>query len=95
MTSDLFQKSLKAWGVDHRLSAAYDPHSNCRVEIAVKAGKRLLRDNVGHNGRLDTDKVIRALMQFRNTPMQDCRRLPAQMVYGRAMRDFIPSVQHK
>merc|ERR1711891_138360 len=34
-------------------------------------------------------------MQFRNTPMQDCRRSPAQMVFGRAMRDFIPSLPHK
>ena len=30
MTSDLFQKSLKAWGVRHRLSSSYHPHSNCR-----------------------------------------------------------------
>ena len=95
MTSDLFQKSLKAWGIRHRLSSAYNPHSNCRAEIAVKAGKRLLRDNVGHNGSLDTDKVMRAVMQFRNTPMQDCRRSPAQMVFTRALRDFIPSLKHK
>ena len=46
------------------LSAAYNPHSNCRAEIAVKAGKRLLRDNVGYNGTLDTDKVMRAVLQF-------------------------------
>jgi len=95
MTSDVFQKSLKVWGIRHRLSSAYNPHSNCRAEIAVKAGKRLLRDNVGHHGSLDTDKVMRAVMQFRNTPMQDCRRSPAQMVFGRAMRDFIPSLKHK
>ena len=95
MMSDLFQKSLKAWGVRHRLSAAYHAHANCRAEVAVKVGKRMLRDNVGHNGTLDTDKVMRALLQFRNTPMQDCRRSPAQMVFGRAMRDFIPSLQYK
>ena len=95
MTSDVFQKSLKAWGVRHCLSAAYNPHSNCRAEIAVKTGKRLLRDNVGHGGSLNTDRLMRAVMQFRNTPMQDCRRSPAQMVFGRAMRDFIPSLPHK
>merc|ERR1711891_103956 len=74
LTSDVFQKSLKAWGVRHRLSAAYNPHSNCRAELAVKTGKRLLRDNVGPGGTLNTDRFMRAVMQFRNTPMQDCRR---------------------
>ena len=95
MTSAVFQKNLKAWGIRHRLSASYNPHSNCRAELAVKAGKKLLRDNVGPGGSLDTDRVMRAVMQFRNTPMQDCRRSPAQMVFGRQMRDFIPSLQHK
>ena len=39
MTSTLFQQSLKAWGVRHRLSSAFLPHSNCRAEIAVKSGR--------------------------------------------------------
>ena len=50
MMSDVFQKSLKAWGVRHRLSSAYNPQSNCRAELAVKVGKKLLRDNTGHGG---------------------------------------------
>ena len=95
MTSSLFQQSLKAWGVRHRLSSSYLPHSNCRAEIAVKSGKRLLRDNVGPGGTLDTDRFMRAVMQYRNTPMQDSMRSPAQMVFGRQMRDFLPSLPHK
>ena len=63
MTSTLFQQSLKAWGVRHRLSSAYLPHSICRAEIAVKLGKRLLRDNVGPGGTLDNDRFMRAAMQ--------------------------------
>jgi hypothetical protein len=38
---------------------------------------------------------MRAMLQYRNTPMQDYRRSPAQMVFGRQMRDFIPSVTYK
>ena len=79
MMSDVFQKSLKAWGIRHRLSSAYFPHSNCRAELAVKTGKRMLRDNMGHGGNIDTDKVMRAVLQYRNTPMQDSRRSPAQI----------------
>jgi hypothetical protein len=86
---------LKAWGVRHRLSSAYLPHSNCRAEIAVKSGKRLLGDNVGPGENLDTDRFMRAVMQYRNTPMQDSMRSPAQMVFGRQMRDFLPSLPHK
>lgn len=33
---------LQAWSVHHRISAAYNPHSNCRAEIAVKSTKRLI-----------------------------------------------------
>jgi hypothetical protein len=95
MMSEVFQKSLKAWGIRHRLSIAYNPHSNCRVKLAVKVGKKLLRDNTGHGGSLDTDKIMKAVLQYRNTPMQDCRRSPAQMVFGRQMRDFIPSLTCK
>ena len=95
MMSDVFQKSLKAWGIRHRLSSAYNPHSNCRAELAVKTGKKMMRENMGHGGNIDTDKVMRAVLQYRNTPMQDSRRSPAQMVFGRQMRDFIPSLTYK
>ena len=61
----------------------------------MKVGKRLLRDNTGPGGSLDTNKFMRAIMQFRNTPMQDCRRSPAQMVFGRTLRDFLPAMIHK
>eukprot|EP00090_Calanus_glacialis_P006494 TRINITY_DN15059_c0_g1_i1.p1 TRINITY_DN15059_c0_g1~~TRINITY_DN15059_c0_g1_i1.p1 ORF type:complete len:126 (-),score=26.32 TRINITY_DN15059_c0_g1_i1:818-1195(-) len=79
MTSGVVQKSLQAWGIHHRLSSAYNPHSNYRAELAMKAGKKLLRNNAGLGGSLETDRVMRAVMQFRNTLMQDCRRSPAPL----------------
>ena len=95
MISSAFQDGLKAWGVRHRVSSAYYPHSNSRAELAVKSGKRLLRDNMGPAGTLDTDKFMRAVMQFRNTPLQDCNRSPSQMVFGRCLRDYVPSMMCK
>merc|ERR1711888_275636 len=53
------------------------------------------RKKLNFRGTLNTDRFMRAVMQFRNTPMQDCRRSPAQMVFGRTMRDFLPSLPHK
>ena len=95
MTSALFLDTLKAWGIRHRLSSSYYAHSNCRAELAVKSGKRLLRENMGPEGTLNTNRFMRAIMQFRNKPMQDCRRSPAQMVFGRQLRDFLPTLLHK
>ena len=78
---------LKRWGVSHRLSSAYYPQSNGRAEVAVKSTKRLLRANTGPSGSLDTDRFLRAMMQMRNTPDPDCNVSPAQIVYGRPIRD--------
>ena len=61
----------------------------------MKTAKRLLRDNMGPGGDLNNDRFIRAIMQYRNTPMQDCMKSPAQIVYGRQLRDFLPALHNK
>ena len=48
------QNFLKSWEVHHRLSSATFPPQNCRAEIGVKSMKRLIADNSGHRGQLDT-----------------------------------------
>ena len=94
MMSDVVQKFLSQWGVHHRQSSAYNPHSNARAELAVKAGKRMLRDNLDSNGNV-TDKFYRALLQYRNTPHSDTRLSPAQVIFGRQVRDFLPVLPYK
>ena len=42
MMSTIFQESLKAWDVKHRLSSSYYAHSNCRAELAVKTGNLMV-----------------------------------------------------
>ena len=83
---------LDSYGIHHRVSSVAYPHSNCRAELAVKSIKRLLTDNTGPNGALETDKVLRALLQYRNTPDPETGMSPAQIIFGRQIRDFTPVV---
>ena len=89
-TAHSTQSFLKHWGVHHRLSAVAYPHSNCRAEIGVKTIKRLLSDNTGPEGSLNTDAFQRAMLQYRNTPDRDTHSSPALCLFGRPIRDFIP-----
>ena len=81
---------LKTWGVHHRLSSTAFPHSNCRAEVGVKTVKRMITDNIGPRGELDTDKFQRAVLQYRNCPHSDAHPSPAMCLFGRPIRDFIP-----
>jgi hypothetical protein len=89
--STKFEKFLQSWGTDyHKVSSAYNPHSNLRAETAVKTAKRMLTDNTKNDGSPDWDKISRALMQHRNTPMDGIKFSPAQLLFGRPIRDFQP-----
>ena len=86
------QDFLRRWGVTWRVSSSYYAQSNGRAEAAVKTAKRLLMDNIGINGSLDSDKFARAILQYRNTPLPDIQASPAQLLYGRTLRDHLPTL---
>ena len=81
---------LQNWGVKLRLSSAYYPQSNGRAEAAVKSLKRLLMGNTGPKGTINTDKIAKALLQHRNTPLRGINKSPAQLALGRDLRDSLP-----
>ena len=80
------------WGIRHRLSSAYFPQSNGRAEVAVRITKRLLEGNMAEDGSLNTDNMVRALLQQRNTPDRDCQLSPAEVLFGRGLRDAMPQL---
>ena len=56
----------------------------------MKSLKRLPADNTGAQGSIDTDDVARALLQYRNTPLRDIDKSPAELALGRELRDTLP-----
>ena len=87
------QQFLRDYGVKHRLSSVAFAQSNKRAELGCKSMKRLLRENTSGDGSLNNDRFLRALMVYRNTPDRDTKRSPAQVVFGRCLRDFLPAPQ--
>ena len=84
---------LQRWGIVPRLSSSHYPQSNGRAELAVKTAKRILMNNCDNNGDIDNDRVARALLQYRNTPIQGLNLSPAQILYGRNLNDCMPTLQ--
>ena len=89
-TRSEFQFFLKSFGIRHRMSSAYNPHSNQRAEGAVKAAKRLIRENTGPDGSLDNNSFLAALIMHRKTPASDTKMSPAQVLFGRHLKDVLP-----
>ena len=54
--SKSFQDFLKLWGDKHRLSSVAIPRSNGRAEVAVKAAKPIIYDNISPYGSFDNYK---------------------------------------
>ena len=89
-TSSTFKDFCSRWGIEQRISSAYHPRSNKRSELAVKHAKRLVQDSLGPGGTLNTDSMARALLSHRNTPDSLTGISPAQVIFGRVLRDFLP-----
>lgn len=86
---------FRKWGIRTRQSSAYYPKSNGRAEAAVKTMKRIINGNIGPQGSIHNDRIMRALLQYRNTPLKNINKSPAQILLGRQLRDGIPQQPEK
>ena len=87
--SSEFKRMLETYNIHHRESSAYNPHSNNRVETAVKTMKRLLAP-VNVRCDLQNDEFVRAITGYRNTPPEHNTLSPNELLFGRTVRDFLP-----
>jgi len=90
--SSEYKSFLKTWDITARLSSAYYPQSNGRAEVAVKSMKRTLLGNIDPTtGELDTEAATRAILAQRNTPTQQSKLSPSELVFGHKIRDHLPN----
>ena len=78
---------LMSWTVRWRYSSPLYPQSNGHAEAAVKAAKRLL---LATSTDSKSDKFLRGLLEWRNTPRSD-HLSPAQRLFGHNLRSFLPA----
>ena len=79
--------SCRDGGVRDSISSVAFLQSNGRAEVAVKKAKRTRMDTICPTGSLDNDGLLRAMLQLRNTPDPDCNVSPAEVIFGRSIRD--------
>ena len=58
----------------------------------MKVAKRIIFGNSDPNGDIENDLISRSLLQYRNTPLQGLNMSPAQILYGRNLKDCMPSL---
>ena len=80
ITSLPFKQFLQDWVVKHRPSSVAYPRSNGWAELAVKSAKRII-----------SDRAARAILQYRNKPIQNMGLSPAQLLLHCWLCDFVPS----
>jgi hypothetical protein len=85
-----FDTWCKDWGIKLVRSSPYMPRSNGVAEAAVKEMKKLIRANLTTSANIDTQSLLAGLIMFRNTPRNPTNKSPAELLFGRQIRDSLP-----
>ena len=84
-----FEDFSEEWGFKHTVSSPAHAQSNGKAEAAVKNVKKLLKKC----GSMNQDDFWKGMLAIRNTPLS-CGKSPAQLLFGRALNDFLPRVPY-
>ncbi len=85
-----FREFCRKWGIRVTQGSAKHPRGNAIAEAAVKKVKKILRT------AKDEDELAQALLAMHQTPVAEGRPTPAQLHFGRNLRDELhPRVLQK
>ena len=85
--SQEFNSFVRNWGISHITSSPMHQRANGKAESAVKIMKHLLIKTYKDGG-----DPYEAMLEQRNTPRQDTGLSPAEMMFNRKTRSFLPSM---
>ncbi|GKA35214.1 reverse transcriptase domain-containing protein [Tanacetum coccineum] len=92
--NSLHEKTLKKYGVTHRLATPYHPQTSGQTENTNRAIKRILERTMNGNRKEWEDKLDDALWAFRTTYKSPIGSNPFKIVYGKACHLLI-EMEHK
>ena len=86
-----FDEYCKRWGIIHETSSPHHPQSNGFAEAAIKQMKKIIRGTFVQSRRqVDPESFGAGILLFRNTPCSPTERSPAEILFGRQLRDNLP-----
>ncbi|GJT79088.1 reverse transcriptase domain-containing protein [Tanacetum coccineum] len=92
--NSLLEKTLKKYGVTHRLATPYHPQTSGQIENTNRAIKRILERTVNGNRKEWADKLDDALWAFRTAYKSPIRSTSFRIVYGKTCHLLI-EMEHK
>ncbi|GJX37423.1 reverse transcriptase domain-containing protein [Tanacetum coccineum] len=92
--NSLLEKSLKKYGVTHRLATPYHPQTSGQTKNTNRAIKRILERTVNGNRKEWADKIDDTLRAFQTAYKSPIGSTPFRIVYGKACHLPI-EIEHK
>ncbi|GKA73061.1 reverse transcriptase domain-containing protein [Tanacetum coccineum] len=79
----IMEKTMKRYGVNHRFSTSYHPHTSVKVENTNKALKRILEKTVKDNPTIWSRKLDDAPWTFCTAYKTPTKTTPYKLIYGK------------
>nr|GEW06638.1 hypothetical protein [Tanacetum cinerariifolium] len=84
LSNSLLDKTLRKYGVTHRLATPYHPQTSGQTKNTDCVTKRILERTVNENRKEWADKLDDALWAFRTAYKSPIRSTPFRIIYGKA-----------